>query len=504
MHNQRSSAPPDLTAAFPVYAVPLREVMQLSRMVSHEELNPREWEPSKGPLCFVSHQWTSRTAPDPDGVQFAALKDSFSKLHELFTQAHHAAQVGSPPIAPSEYDQLWVWLDYWSIPQAAESGEQRDAAIDSIPYYATSASFMLVLCPPTPHIDTGTVCDLASWERRGWCRLERMAFTLASFSTVSPPKVYIVKGSSSFGRLNNSYFSKPAQSLFKGEFSLEGDRHRLLPVAKTIFKSACLNRKEQDVVAWRKLLAIEHVLFSGCTEWEAASELARRAVTVDSFLEKYELSSVLEHGSAGMTALHYAAYENNPEAVKVLIAGGAKVDARDVEDFPRGGGGTPLFFALRSGCYEASLALLQAGADVNHAATVGPPITNMLSVGHEGLHDNSDEMLALVLRYGADVNATPSWKKPEGSSLPFADLFNGPTMLYCAAHRGQVNKVRMLLQHRADPRVKCSDGAHKGRTPLDAAIERQHGEIVELLESYSKLKVPVFCGSSTIAACTLM
>jgi len=498
---RRGSAPPDLKAAFPVHALAMRDVMKLSRMASHEELNPQQWQPSMGPLCFVSHQWACQSSPDPDGVQIAALKDSFTKLHELFSQSHNTAQVGVPPIDPSEYDQLWVWLDYWSIPQAADSVLQRDAAIDSIPYYAAASSFMIVLCPPMKQRDTGVDCDLTSWEQRGWCRLERMAFTLASFSTISPPKVYIVKGSSLFGRLKNTYFTKASQSVFKGEFTFERDRRRLLAVATMIFKSACLHLHEQDLCAWRKLLSMEHVFFSGCDKWAAASEVMRRSVSVESFLAKYQLSSVLEHSCAGMTALHYAAYENNPFAIKVLVDAGAKVDARDVEDFPRGGGGTPLFFALRAGFYDASLALLQAGADVNRGATVGPPITNMLAIGNEEMHDNSDELLALILRYGAKVNATASWTKPSGSNLVHEKLFNGPTMLYCAAHQGQLKKVQMLLDKRADPLIKCSAGAHEGRTPLEAARERQHYEIVELLEML-ELKVPR-CRTRSIS-CTIM
>jgi len=163
-----------------------------------------------------------------------------------------------PPIKPEEYERLWVWLDYWSVPQSAQRADERSAAIDSIPAYALAASFILVLCPTVVHRDTGATCNFASWERRGWCRLERLAFSLARYSVTSPPYVYVVREPAKIERYRNSKFHKPSQSVFCGEFTVMDDRVRLLPVVQSLIDHGCQARKLQgDVAAWRKLLAMK-------------------------------------------------------------------------------------------------------------------------------------------------------------------------------------------------------------------------------------------------------
>jgi len=62
----------------------------------------------------------------------------------------------------------------------------------------------------------------------------------------------------------------------------------------------------------------------------------------------------------GHTALHYAAERGDLEKCRVLIAGGADVNAQ-------GGGnwGTPLHWAMRSASFEVCALLIESGADVN-------------------------------------------------------------------------------------------------------------------------------------------
>lgn len=143
-----------LSSSFPVYAVPLNEVLELEGMTTHEELRPRIWRESDGPLCFVSHQWTGVVHPDPSSLQFSVLKDTLMRLDELFAD-HTPAE--PPPIRLEEHSRLWIWLDYWSVPQAPESVQERIAAIESIPSFAIAASFLLVLCPPVRHQASGAL-----------------------------------------------------------------------------------------------------------------------------------------------------------------------------------------------------------------------------------------------------------------------------------------------------------------------------------------------------------
>ena len=90
-------------------------------------------------------------------------------------------------------------------------------------------------------------------------------------------------------------------------------------------------------------------------------------VRVDAFLTKYELSSVGEVVEGGMTALHYAAYENNGDAVQMLAAASADLNVGDTasDDTAGSGGVTPLMLASLHGCIDAAAALIEAGASLN-------------------------------------------------------------------------------------------------------------------------------------------
>lgn len=188
---------------------------------------------------------------------------------------------------------------------------------------------------------------------------------------------------------------------------------------------------------------------------------------MEDFLAKYGFSSVHDNSEIGMSPLHYAAYEGNAFAIHALVAAGAEVDVRDVNEFPRGGGSTPLWFALRRGHYEAAGALLELRADVSNSSLSAPVITNVLAAAWDMSEDDSLKMLRLVLSNGFDVNHI-------SCSIPneYADvkLLAGSSMLFCAAHAGKLGAVQLLLEYRADPTQACTDqGAYEGQTPLSAA-----------------------------------
>lgn len=126
----------------------------------------------------------------------------------------------------------------------------------------------------------------------------------------------------------------------------------------------------------------------------------------------------------GQTALMWAAAENHPDVVDLLIAHRADVKVRaKYDDWPRQmtsepraqyrqtGGLTALLYATRSGCYRCAVSIVKAGADVNQPNPDGiTPLINAL--------DNRSYDIAMFL---LDKGANPSaWD------------MNGRTPLYVA------------------------------------------------------------------------
>ena len=96
------------------------------------------------------------------------------------------------------------------------------------------------------------------------------------------------------------------------------------------------------------------------------------------------------------TALMWAVSERHPAAVSALIRYGADVAARTKRGF------TPLLFAAREGAYESARALLAAGADPDEAAEdATTPLVAATVRGHAAL-------AIRLLEAGADPNAAGS------------------------------------------------------------------------------------------------
>ena len=121
---------------------------------------------------------------------------------------------------------------------------------------------------------------------------------------------------------------------------------------------------------------------------------------------------------AGHTRLAHAAMEGETEAVEALIADGADLELQD--DRER----TPLIHATKNAQSSTVLALLKQGADVN-------------------------------VKDDFDMDA-----------------------LFHAARAGDADTVRILLDHGADSDTRNLDGA----TPMTAARQRRHDDVVALLE----------------------
>ena len=153
------------------------------------------------------------------------------------------------------------------------------------------------------------------------------------------------------------------------------------------------------------------------------------------------------HGD-GATALHWAAYNDDLEMVRILLASGANINATTRE-----GALTPLFMACTNGDAPMIEALLKAGADAKSTKSNGT--TALMIAAASG----NPEAVKVLLDHGADVNAK------EGA--------HGQTALMFAAALNRDAVIKLLLQHSADANVS---------TPVNK-LERvrfdQDGNIVE-------------------------
>jgi ankyrin repeat protein len=256
---------------------------------------------------------------------------------------------------------------------------------------------------------------------------------------------------------------------------------------------------------------------------EAAKLLLKKKANVDA-VEKWH----------GQTALMWAAAQEQPEMVKLLVKHGADVNARStvnnwqrqVTAEPRAqarpaGGLTALLYASRQGCLECVKALVEAKADVDMTDPEGvtPLIVainnfhfdisayllkhganpnrwdwwgrtplylavDLSTIPHGGRPDRisldettSLKMIELLLDAGANPNAQLKLFPPYRALGPDrgADLMltMGATPLLRAAKAGDVPVVKLLLAHGANPNLPNLYGT----TPIMAAAGLSSNEI---------------------------
>jgi uncharacterized protein len=189
------------------------------------------------------------------------------------------------------------------------------------------------------------------------------------------------------------------------------------------------------------------------------------------------VKALLAHGanvnakepSHEQTALMWAAAQRHPQVVEALVEHGADVRARSRiynqivtsevtqragrEELnytvPRGGS-TPLLFAARSGDVDSARVLLAAGADVNDALPDG---TSALVLA---AHSGNGAVGALLLDKGADPNAAAV----------------GYTALHAAVLRADLDLVKALLAHGANPSARITKGTPVRRLSQDYELPK--------------------------------
>jgi len=124
-------------------------------------------------------------------------------------------------------------------------------------------------------------------------------------------------------------------------------------------------------------------------------------------------------------------------------------------------GFTPLGLATYFGQTEAVKALLAGGARVNVSSRKGMRVMPL----HSATAGKQLEIVRLLLAHGADVNA-----RQEG----------GYTPLHQAAASGQIELARLFIARGANVNAKTENG----KTPLALALQANQLDIVDLLRKH--------------------
>ena len=159
----------------------------------------------------------------------------------------------------------------------------------------------------------------------------------------------------------------------------------------------------------------------------------------------------------GLTALHWAAMNNDLEIIELVLYAGAAV-----RPLTRLGGYTPLHLAARNGNAEAVSRLLEAGANPNRFTTTGVTAT------HFAAQANSALAIAALAHHEADIDAR--------------DTFSGRTPLIFAAARNATAAVRALTEAGADPSITTEIKDYEAISEADSDERGQRTRIRQAAE----------------------
>lgn len=188
---------------------------------------------------------------------------------------------------------------------------------------------------------------------------------------------------------------------------------------------------------------------------EARAELAWRKLFFD--------LSDKEKTNKTTLALTDAAWNGNLEIVKLYLAAGVDINARNTEC-----GNTPLYAAAENGQWDVAQFLLDNGAGPNIANNRGrTPLLSAVEQGIDKKSESCDPRAKRLIQSLLDKNANINAK----------DSKTGATPLFAAIEGGDADVIKVFLSKGANVNAKNDDGD----TLLFRAVSKQNQEVIKLL-----------------------
>jgi ankyrin repeat protein len=176
----------------------------------------------------------------------------------------------------------------------------------------------------------------------------------------------------------------------------------------------------------------------------------------------------------GFTPLIYAARENCKDCVEVLLKHKSDIGLADPSGVP------PVSIAMMNGNWDIAKRLIEAGADVNQWDIFGQsPLhvaignmnmrgdNNPLDSDEQQMQSNGREVVKMLVERGANPNQQQFYRAPGRT-----EIGRGYTPFLAACASGDIEIVKLLLAHGANPKLATADG--QGPIIL-AAVSRSGG-----------------------------
>jgi len=188
----------------------------------------------------------------------------------------------------------------------------------------------------------------------------------------------------------------------------------------------------------------------------------------------------------GLTALHHAVRQGNIDAAMALLDAGANINDTSLVD-----GTTPLLMAIINGQFDVAIRLVERGANPNIASSSGmAPLYATINSqwaprsrypqpqAIQTQKTTHLELIEALLAKGADVNARikkqPWYFAYNNCGNPNCGLetIDGTTPFWRAAYALDLDAMKMLIKHGADPKLASTPpapAARAARPPRPAA-----------------------------------